>query len=88
MISNNKIKPLTYYGLTESVKGKFRDKKQIKSLDSVIISVQKLYNLSENILNVKFIEDLLFGLKKIPPMIVRLIISRSFGFIFIQILVT
>ncbi len=51
-------------GLTESVKGKFRDKKQIKSLDSVIISVQKLYNLSENILNVKFIEDLLFGLKK------------------------
>ena len=51
-------------GLTESVKGKFRDKKQIKSLDSVIISVQKLYNLSENILNVKFIEDLSFWFKK------------------------
>ena len=72
-------------GLTEYVKGKLKDKKQIKLLDSVIISGQKLNTLSENIRDVSCIEDHLFSLKKNPPMIITLIINRSFGFIFIQI---
>jgi len=39
-------------GLTEYVIDKLDDKKQIKSLDSVIISGQKLNNLGENIRDV------------------------------------
>ncbi len=51
-------------GLTEYVKGKLKDKKQIELLDSVITSGQKLNTLTENILDVSCIEDHLFRLKK------------------------
>ncbi|TVP39998.1 sensor histidine kinase [Candidatus Nitrosocosmicus arcticus] len=51
-------------GLTEYVKGKLKDKKQIELLDSVITSGQKLNTLTENILDVSRIEDHLFRLKK------------------------
>ena len=51
-------------GLTEYVKSKIRDKKQIELLDSVITSGQKLNSLTENILDVTKIEDNLFRIKK------------------------
>ena len=47
-------------GLTEYVKGKLKDKKQIELLDSVITSGQKLNTLNENILDVSCIKDHLF----------------------------
>ncbi len=51
-------------GLTEYVKGKLKDKKQIELLDSVIASGQKLNTLTENILDVSRMEDNFFSIKK------------------------
>jgi len=51
-------------GLTEYVKQKIKDKKQIELLDSVIASGQKLNTLTESILEVSRIEDNLFSLKE------------------------
>ena len=51
-------------GLTEYVKEKLKDKKQIELLDSVIASGQKLNTLTESILEVSRIEDRLFSLKE------------------------
>ncbi|ALI37038.1 Alkaline phosphatase synthesis sensor protein PhoR [Candidatus Nitrosocosmicus oleophilus] len=51
-------------GLTEYVKEKLKDKKQIELLDSVIASGQKLNMLTESILDVSRIEDHLFSLKE------------------------
>ena len=52
-------------GLTEYVKEKLKDKKQIALLDSVIASGQKLNMLTESILEVSRIEDHLFSLKEV-----------------------
>ncbi len=52
-------------GLTEYVKEKLKDKKQIELLDSVIASGQKLNMLTEGILEVSRIEDHLFSLKEV-----------------------
>ncbi len=51
-------------GLTEYVREKLKDKKQIELLDSVIASGQKLNTLTESILEVSRIEDHLFSLKE------------------------
>jgi signal transduction histidine kinase len=58
----NPIQPII--GLTEYVKEKIKDKKQIELLDSVIASGQKLKTLTESILDISRIEDNLFRLKK------------------------
>ncbi len=51
-------------GLTEYVKEKLKDKKQIELLDSVIASGQKLNTFTESILEVSKIEGHMFSLKE------------------------
>ena len=58
----NPIQPII--GLTEYVKDKIKDKKQIELLDSVINSGQKLNALTENLLDVSHIEDNIFSIDK------------------------
>jgi signal transduction histidine kinase len=58
----NPIQPII--GLTEYVKEKLKDKRQIELLDSVIVSGQKLNALTESILDVSKIEGHMFSLKE------------------------
>lgn len=58
----NPIQPII--GLTEYVKDKIKDKRQIELLDSVINCGQKLNALTENLLDVSHIEDNIFSIDK------------------------
>lgn len=58
----NPIQPII--GMTEYLKEKIKDKRQIELLDSIINSGRRLNTLTENIIDVSHIEDGLFSIQK------------------------